>query len=131
MMESFCQNYDFGYFDFWMRNEIEFYYGVKIEDFVMYDWGGEIDVDGGKIIIIKSELSDHVKSKIIKEKLSVNVEVKRENVLERGEKAEVYGDFKKKVSLGDDLLDAIYSQAWVTKIYSSEEIERFKRKWRR
>ena len=116
----------------WFDAELKTTLGIDVYEHAFRMEEGYMCISTGKVdlIVIKSEIEDDNKSRIIADFLGIKeLQLVRSNVAEDKRHAGTYRKFKESIKLPQSLLDRIYESRYARHFYSPQEIEGFRMRW--
>ncbi|MCP4525595.1 MAG: hypothetical protein GY833_06775 [Aestuariibacter sp.] len=118
----------------WFDREMKTQLGIDVYDYPFPQEKGYLLIKQGKyeILILKLELDDTIKEKVISEFLGLdNFELIRKNVAQDKTYAKTYREFKNALRLPEQLIEAMCNARYTRHFYSHTEIEAMRAKYER
>jgi hypothetical protein len=115
----------------WMENSIEYNFGIDVYEKPFPEEGyTTFEKNGTRLLVMRCELSDEVKSRCVKEFLGLpEFEVSRVNVSSDKNYSELYREFKTHVRLPKEYVDRFCDSKMFRHFYSNEVIEETRKRW--
>ena len=118
----------------WFDNNVKRPIGIDVyqSEFPFDSSYQTYEYEGARLLVLKCELPDATKQRVIEEYLGVNgLEWKNENIGEKKQYAAIYKEFKSRIKLSEQYVDEMTSSKYCRHFYSQEEIDLMKKRWKR
>jgi len=116
----------------WLDAEIKTNFGIDVYQKPFPIHQGYTVITQGKtsLLVLRCELDDRMKSQAIADFLGLDgFEIVHSNVGSNKPYADLYAEFKRRISIPPALLDQMYNSRFSRHFYSEEEREQFRARW--
>jgi len=115
----------------WFDDNILKHFGINIYSTPFPEKGWKIFRNGNtEVLVIKSEISDEVKTKVLSEFTGLNeFNLYAANVGESKDYGNMYSLFRKEMKLPASYIDMFYTSPFIKYFYSENELQEARKKW--
>ncbi len=134
LFKIFLDKKHFSHPPLWFDREMKIQLGIDVYDYPFPQEKGYLAIrqDKYEMLILKLELDDTIKEKVISEFVGLdNFELVRKNVAQDKIYAKTYREFKKALRLPEQLIETMCNARYTRHFYSQTEIEAMRAKYER